>query len=704
MMVRNSLAILLLAAIIPGCREKTKAEAELRTIDYPESTASAEEALLFTGLDSLQTGISFRNPITESDEINIITYEYLYNGGGVAAGDINNDGLTDLYFSGNMVPNKLYLNLGNFRFRDITASSGTDGGLGWKTGVTMADVNNDGHLDIFLCKSMLGDPNSRKKMLYINNGNLTFTDMAASYGLDDASYSTQGYFFDMDTDGDLDLYLVNHPYNMREANNIKLTQTASGKLEVVNMPDLTHITDKLFENKGGRFEDITRAAGIQEEGFGLSAVIGDFNNDSRPDIYVCNDYIRPDFLYINNGDNTFTDRFDDYFEHSSFSSMGSDYADINNDGHPDLMTLDMLPRDRYRQHILSMAQNYDKFQKMLSYGLRAQYTTNTLQLNNGNGRFSDISFMSGTAYTDWSWGALLADFDNDGWKDIYVSNGYKRNITHNDYMRYRMDSMQKEVAQKRMTVKEWVERIPSEKITSFLFKNNRDLGFADVSNKWNAGPPSFANGAAYADLDNDGYLDIIVNNIDDPVLILRNDGKKSRQHHFIRFSLVDPDKKALTGARVKIYYDAGATQVQEWNPTRGFHSSVEPVIHFGLGKTDSVSKVEIIWPDNSLQVLDNPAIDQLHRIQKSGSGKYRPANTTALFFEPVATDPGMVHQENEYIDFKREPLLHHKYSEEGPASATADVNGDGLEDVYIGGAMGFPGNLFCSRRVESSAK
>jgi len=697
--MKNYLLVWIIIGFFLSCKEEKKAT-DSQASTQSESSIQDEEKELFTQLDSTVTGITFANVISETEEMNINLYDYLYNGGGVAAGDINNDGLTDLYFSGGMVFHKLYLNQGNFKFKDITATAGVEGGYGFKTGVTMVDINGDGWLDIYLCKSMVNDPQYRKKMLYINNGDLTFTEKAADYGLDDASYSSQAYFFDMDTDGDLDLYLVNHPWNLSEANNLNVVYNAKGDVELKKPANYQYISGRLYENTGNHFNDITHQAGVENDAFGLSAVIGDFNNDLRPDIYVCNDYVKPDFLYINNGDKTFTESFSAYFRHSSISSMGSDFADINNDGYQDLITLDMLPNDHYRQKTLMMIQNYDKFDQMLKIGLKAQYVQNALQLNNGNGTFSDIAFMSNTASTDWSWSALFADYDNDGWKDLFVSNGYKRDVTNLDYSRYAMDSLRKEYAAKKVSMIKWVEQMPSVKTKSFLFRNNGDLYFKNVSGTWNSGTPAFSNGAAYADLDNDGYLDLVVNNIDEPAFILKNVGKSSRNNHFIRFTLSNVKGKTAYGTQVRLYAVDGKFQDQVYYPTRGFFSSVEPVIHFGLGQADSVAYAEIIWPDRSIQRIEHPEIDKLHRVTRNSSGsKYSPPVPGKLFFDDISAKLPLeaVHQENEFIDFKREPLLHQKYSEEGPASASGDVNGDGLDDIYLGGAAGFGGQLLLQK-------
>jgi len=405
-----------------NCNEdKTKEEIDI--IQKIEKEQENQTPPLFTYLKPSGTNISFSNDIVETDNFNIITYEYLYNGGGVAVGDINNDGLDDIYFTGNTVSNKLYLNQGNFSFKDITQSAKVDGGKGFKTGVTMADVNNDGLLDIYVCKSVSTQDELRKNLLYINNGDLTFTEKAEAYGLADTGYSVQAYFFDSDGDNDLDVYVLNHPKNLKEANVVKITQNENGKISPAVPSDFTNLSNRFYENRVHTFFDSSEAAGILNDAFSLSAVIGDFNNDFKPDIYVCNDYIKPDRLLINKGNNRFEDKIEDYFSHTSFSSMGSDLADINNDGNPDLLTLDMAPNKNYRRKMMMMMQNYDKFQKMVNYNYGTQYASNILNINNGNGSFSDISFLNNVAQTEWSWSVLLSDIDNDGFKDIHVTNG-----------------------------------------------------------------------------------------------------------------------------------------------------------------------------------------------------------------------------------------------------------------------------------------
>lgn len=684
---RITLYIFTFILLLSGCKKENK------------PVVNAADAL-FTVLDSSETNITFVNQITETEEFNFLIYEYLQNGGGVAVGDINNDGLDDLYFSGNTVFNKLYLNLGNFKFKDITQSAGVGGGQGFKTGVTMADVNSDGLLDIYVCKSAISDPVYRKNVLYINNGDLTFSDKSREFGLDDPSYSTQAYFFDMDNDGDQDMYLVNHPFNLRESNNINVVQDKSGKLKVGKPESYAYISDRLYLNENNKFKDISSSAGVLNEAFGLSAVIGDFNEDGLQDIYVCNDYVMPDYLYINQGSGKFLEKFDDYFPHSSFSSMGSDFADINNDGCFDLMTLDMLPRDHYRQNMLGMAQNYDKFNKLVDLELKAQFSMNALQLNNCNGTFSDVAFISGVAMTDWSWAVLMADFDNDNKKDLFISNGYVRDVTNNDYARYTMDSLQKELNLGRITLLQWLKAIPSNKIPSYLFKNEGELSFSNKSESWNSGGDAYSSGAAYSDLDNDGYLDLIVSNIDQAPFLMRNNGKKLIKNNYLTLALDKGLQKNLTGVKAKAYLSDGTIIHESYAPTRGFLSSSQHKLHFGIPVGKTITRLEIYWSSKEVQTIENPGLNQILTVKKENTSIVNKAkNISPIFKDITKSIVPIKHEENIYNDLKRQPLLHRKYSQEGPAAAVADINKDGLDDLFIGGSFGFAGSLYLQEQT-----
>jgi len=556
---------------------------------------------LFTLMDSKTTGIHFNNVSAENEQINILTYEYLYNGGGVAIGDINNDGLNDIYFTSNNLENKLYLNKGNFQFEDVTEKVGVACTQGWKTGVTMADVNGDGWLDIYVCKSADANPEHRRNVLLINNGNLTFTDRSKESGLDDNGYSTQAAFFDYDNDGDLDMFLLNHSL-------IEVSNTI-GINPMVRDARYPFYSNKLFRNDGGKFTDVSEQAGIKGgmANYGLGIAVSDFNNDGWPDVYVTNDYAENDHLYINTGQGKFIDSVSSYIDHMSNFSMGIDVADFNNDGLQDICTLDMLPEDNKRQKLLFGPNEFDKFNMFVKSGLQYQYMRNMLQLNNGNGRFSEIGQLSGVATTDWSWAPLIADFDNDGLPDLFVSNGYKRDFTNMDFLKYRADM---EMKRRSPALKgqvapfmEMISKMPSNMFHNYMFKNNGNLQFSNVSDNWGLGTLVLNNGAAYADLDNDGDLDLVTNNMDKEAFVYKNNTNDSLKNNYLRIALKgDGLNRFGVGAKLKVYTDGKVTLLEN-NPTRGFQSCVDENLHIGLGKHASVDSIEVIWPSHKYQLL-----------------------------------------------------------------------------------------------------
>ncbi|MFD1316612.1 FG-GAP-like repeat-containing protein [Namhaeicola litoreus] len=652
-----------------------------------KSENETSQKFLFNSISSNMSGIDFKNDLIENDSLNYFTYGYIYMGGGVSTGDINNDGLVDIFFTGNMVDNRMYLNQGNLKFKDITTEAGLLGDDRWYTGVTMVDINNDGFLDIYC--SVSGKFGPRENQLFINNGNNTFTEKAAEYGLADASHSIQSTFFDYDLDGDLDLYVANYPPTPFGTPN----EVYVSKQKLVTIEE----SDHLYRNDDGFFTNVTTEAGLKNFGLTNSATIGDLNKDGWPDIYVSNDFSTPDYFYINNQDGTFVESVKDVTKNVAFFGMGVDIADFNNDLLPDFIQTDMTPKNNRRLKANMSSMNPNLFWSTVGAGFHYQYMQNSLQLNNGNlvgGKpfFSNISQMADVAATDWSWGALFVDLDNDGWKDIFISNGTRREINNTDYF--------KKVSQKPMhpdSTLAYSLAIPSERIDNLVFKNNKDLTFSRVSKEWGISFEGFSNGCAYADLDNDGDVEMIVNNIDDVASVFEN--HSAENNNFITLRFKGPAKNTFgLGVKVVLTTDS-LNQYQELTLSRGFQSSVAPEMYFGLEKANMVEKIKITWPDGKEELLSNMKANQIVTIDYKDAITAEPIlakNEIKLFttetnLEKIAA---YEHKENIYDDFQFEVLLPHRMSMFGPGIATGDLNGDGLDDLVVGGAANYPAGVF----------
>ncbi|WP_207510929.1 VCBS repeat-containing protein [Longitalea luteola] len=686
----------------------------LMTFLFSISCKTKKQDTLFTALPSSATNIHFINQVNETDSTHSFINEFGYMGGGVGIGDFNNDGLKDIYFTGNQQSSKLYLNKGDNRFEDITTTAGC-GTSTWATGVSIVDINNDGYDDIYVCvfgKNLL---ERAPNLLFINQRNGTFKELAAEYGLADTSYSTQAVFVDYDKDGDLDMYLTNYLLSAANANTIYPRDKSGRSLA----------NDKLYRNDGsplpaspsGRearhpvFTDVTLAANIKEDGYGLGVVVSDFNNDSWPDIYVANDFLTNDVLWLNNQNGTFTNCIASSMQHQSYSSMGADAADINNDGWPDVMTLDMMPEHNERRKLTWSVMNYERYQAERAYGYEPEYMRNMLQLNNGVMKagdtaipfFSEIGQMAGISNTDWSWSVLMADFDNDGWKDLHVTNGIGRDFINADFLEFSSTVMGRitDLQEQRKLINKKLESLHHVELGNYLYRNNGNYTFTDVSEQAGVNEASMSNGAAWADLDNDGDLDIVVNNINKEAFVLinnTNDNKKPPTQHFIGIELKGKGaNRHAFGAKVKVYTQ-GQVQVQEQNPVRGYFSTTDTKLLFGLGQSTYIDSIVTIWPDNSCQVLRQVTVDSLLVIKQQPEGVW---NELALSGQPAvfsdvtqAANMHYRHLESNYNDFAVQRLLPQKFSQLGPYIAMADVNQDGLTDCFVGGAFNYSGRLF----------
>lgn len=660
----------------------------------------------FVKHDPDKTGIRFTNTIQESDSINIFDFANVYNGGGIGAGDFNNDGLTDLYFTGNMVSNKLYLNKGNFRFEDITVVSKTDGGGAWSRGVTVVDINNDGLKDIYVCATAKRDPAERVNLLYINQGlnaekKPVFRDMAEEYGLADTSQSTMAYFFDYDNDTDLDLYIaVNHIIKDEYANTFRPR----------NLNGQHPSTGRLYRNewndtlKHPVFKNVSREAGILVEGYSHAADIFDVNKDGWLDILVLNDYISGNVLYINNRNGTFTDRVSDYFKHGAANSMGSDAVDINNDGLVDVIEVDMAPQDNLRKKMFQPPVGYQIYQNTEQFGYQYQYTRNMVQLNlgpfvsendiPGHPVFADAGYFAGIAETDWSWTPLAADYDNDGLKDILFTNGFPKDITDRDFMTYR------DQAYSLTSKKDMLGEIPAVRIHNYVYKNENGLQFSDQTRAWGLEAPSFSNGAVYADLDNDGDLDVVINNIDDPAAVYENRiVSNTGEQHYLKIKCRGPAANRDGIGAVLQVFQQGTMQLYNNNPFRGYISSVPDILHIGLGKNTHVDSVVVTWPGRLRQKITGVNADQLlsvdfsQAVQDTADELRSPSES---WFSNITGRTGIsyVHSQRDFVDFNIQKLLPHKLSEYSPGIATGDINGDGLDDFITGGVSGSGAVIF----------
>jgi enediyne biosynthesis protein E4 len=687
----------LLKLIFPGL---LLLPALLFTFSCNRNPGSGNSDQLFTLMPDSYTGAGFINHLDYDEQLkkkfNIYTYRNFYNGGGVAMGDVNNDGLMDLFLTSNMGSNVLYLNKGDFKFEDISERAGIGGHGEWSTGASLADVNGDGWCDIYVCNSGNVDGDERHNELHINNGDLTFTESAAEYGINDHGYSTHGAFFDYDRDGDLDLYLLNNSFKAIGSFNLSANQ----RLVRDSIGG-----DKLFRNDNNHFTDVSEEAGIYSSliGFGLGVTVGDIDQDGWMDIYISNDFFERDYIYMNNGDGTFRETLTEMMHCTSAASMGADMADINNDHYPEIFVTDMIPEHDARLKTKTTFDSWDSYKSNYENGYHHQFTRNMLQLNNADGTFSEIGRLAGVYATDWSWGALIMDLDNDGLKDIFVANGIYQDLTDQDYIQFfsNRDMVASIISGNNVDYKTLIDAIPSVKLPSYAFKNMGGHQFENKAVSWGLNEPSHSNGSAYGDLDNDGDLDLVVNNVNMPMFLYRNEtSQKLTDHHYLKVILKgNSGNTDAIGSKVTARHQ-GQSFYLEQMPMRGFKSTMDPRPNLGVGSLTKVDSLVVQWPDGNVSIMKDVPTDQILTLyQKDGvppdAPLISPWKNEELWFKDITDDVSVdfIHKENDYDDFRREALIYQMLSTEGPRTATGDVNGDGLEDLYVGGARGQAGSL-----------